>query len=95
MALQGEVCAERASAVVSAVGAAGVALAGAVAVGAPPLSLSAQLAASLHYLRGASIGYLPSEQIHQDFIGKVTDGAGVTPADSPYQKLDYDGGFWR
>ncbi len=82
-------------AAVSAVGTAGVALAGAAAIGvAPAVSVAPALTASLHYLRGTSIGYLPSEQMYQDFIGRVIDGAGVTPPDSPYQKVDYNGGFW-
>jgi hypothetical protein len=51
------------TATISAVGAAGVAVAGAAVIGtAPTLSASPQLMAALHYLRGTNIGGEPTEQ---------------------------------
>lgn len=81
-------------AMMSAVGVAGAALAGAALIGvAPSLSVSPQLAASLHYLRGTNIGGVPSEQEFQDFIRVVIDGSGTTPPDEPYEKVPYNAGF--
>ena len=82
-------------AAVTAAATAGVALAGAAAIGvAPTLSVSPQLTASLHYVRGTNIGYLPSKQEFEHFIGVVIDGAEVTPPGSPYEQTLYNAGFW-
>jgi len=81
-------------ATVSAVGAAGVAVAGAAVIGvAPTLSVSPQLMASLHYLRGTNIGNEPTEQQYRDFIGVVLDGTHTPPPDAPYEKVPYNAGF--
>lgn len=86
--------ASRVKAMVSAVGVAGVALAGAAAVGvAPTLSVSPQLLASLHYLRGTNIGGVPTEQQYLDFIDEVIDGSGVPSPEEPYVKVPYNAGF--
>ncbi|WP_275571969.1 PE-PPE domain-containing protein [Mycolicibacterium vanbaalenii] len=82
-------------AAVTAAATAGVALAGAAAIGvAPTLSVSPQLTASLHYVRGTNIGYLPTEQEFEHFIDVVIDGTEVTPPDSPYEQILYNAGFW-
>lgn len=77
----------------AAAGVAGVALTGALALGgAPTLTSSPQLLAALHYLRGTNIGFIPSEQQYEDFIGTVIDGSGVTPPTS-YEEVPYNAGF--
>ncbi|MFB1295780.1 PE-PPE domain-containing protein [Mycobacterium sp. pW049] len=84
----------RVRAMVSAASVAGVALAGAAAVGvAPTLSVSPQLLASLHYLRGTNIGGVPTEQQYLDFIDEVIDGSGVPSPEEPYVKVPYNAGF--
>ncbi len=81
-------------ATVSAVGAAGVAVAGAAVIGvAPTLAASPQLMATLHYLRGTNIGNEPTEQQYRDFIGVVLDGTDTPPPDAPYEKVPYNAGF--
>ena len=78
---------------VAGLAAAGVALTGALALGAAPtLTASPQLLAALHYLRGTNIGFVPSQQQYEDFIGTVIDGTGVTPPSS-YEEVPYNGGF--
>lgn len=77
----------------AAAGAAGVALTGALALGAAPtLTSSPQLLAALHYLRGTNIGFIPSKQQYEDFISTVIDGSGLTPPTS-YEEVPYNGGF--
>ena len=77
----------------AAAGAAGVALTGALALGAAPtLTSSPQLLAALHYLRGTNIGFIPSEQQYEDFISTVIDGSGLTPPTS-YEEVAYNAGF--
>lgn len=77
----------------AAAGAAGVALTGALALGAAPtLTSSPQLLAALHYLRGTNIGFIPSEEQYEDFIKTVIDGSGLTPPTS-YEEVAYNGGF--
>lgn len=79
---------------VSAVGVAGVAVAGAAVIGvAPTLSVSPQLMATLHYLRGTNIGNEPTDQQYEDFIGVVLDGTNMAPPDAPYEKVPYNAGF--
>lgn len=81
-------------AMASAVGAAGVALAGVVVIGtAPTLSVSPELVAALHYLRGTNIGNEPTDQQFRDFVGVVIDGTGVPAPDEPYQQVPYNAGF--
>lgn len=81
-------------AAVSAATIAAAAVGGAVVLGAAPtLSVSPQLAASLHYLRGTNIGGIPTDQQYEDFITTVIDGSGVTEPDGPYQKVPYNAGF--
>lgn len=85
----------RAKAAVTAVGMAGVAVAGAAMLGtAPTMSVSPQLLASLHYLRGTTNGHQATQQEFEDFIGVVVDGTGAPEADDPYKKVDYNAGFW-
>ena len=80
---------------ISAVGVAGVATAGAAVIGiAPTLSMSPQLIASLHYLRGTNIGGVPTEQEYQEFIKVVIDGSDTVTPDEPYEKVPYNAGFW-
>lgn len=81
-------------AAMSALGTAGVALTAALLGVTPTLSAAPQLAASLHYLPGTRIGYLPPDAMFGDFIGRVVDGVDVTPPDLPYEKVDYNAGFW-
>lgn len=82
-------------ATVGAVGAAGVALAGAAVIGvAPTMSTSPQLLAALHYLRGTNIGNEPTDQQYEDFIGVVLDGTDTAEPDEPYEKVPYNAGFW-
>ena len=60
----------------AAAGAAGVALTGALALGAAPtLTSSPQLLAALHYLRGTNIGFIPSEQQYEDFSAQSSTAA--------------------
>src|SRR6478672_1118195 len=81
-------------ATISAVGAAGVAVAGAAVIGtAPTLSASPQLMAALHYLRGTNIGGEPTEQQYLDFIDRVLDGTDTTAPEQPHQKVPYNAGF--
>lgn len=81
-------------AAVSAVGMAGVAVAGSALIGtAPTLSVSPQLLATLHYLRGTNIGYQPTQQEYEDFIGVVVNGTAAPAPDGPYEKVDYNAGF--
>ncbi|KGI66799.1 hypothetical protein EU78_04210 [Mycolicibacterium rufum] len=83
-----------AAAAVSAVGMAGVAVAGAALLGtAPTMSVSPQLLATLHYLRGTNIGYQPTQQEYEDFIGVVVNGTAAPTPDGPYEKVDYNAGF--
>lgn len=80
---------------VSAVGAAGLAMASAAVIGvAPTLTVSPQLMATLHYLRGTNIGAEPTEQQFEGFIGAVLNGTATTPPDAPYEKVPYNAGFW-
>ncbi|KMO76969.1 putative PPE family protein PPE42 [Mycolicibacterium chlorophenolicum] len=84
----------RAKAAVSAIGMAGVAVAGAALLGtAPTMSVSPQLLATLHYLRGTNIGYQPTQQEYEDFIGVVVNGTAAPKPDAPYEKVDYNAGF--
>ena len=79
---------------VSAVGMAGVAVIGAALLGtAPTMSVSPQLLATLHYLRGTNIGYQPTQQEYEDFIGVVVNGTAAPEPDLPYEKVDYNAGF--
>ncbi|WNG88452.1 PE-PPE domain-containing protein [Mycobacterium sp. ITM-2016-00317] len=78
----------------SALGTAGVALAAALLGSAPSVSVAPQLAASLHYLPGTRIGYLPGDAMFGDFIGRVVDGVEMTPPDLPYEKVGYSADFW-
>ena len=81
-------------AAVSAVGVAGVAVAGAAVIGvAPTLSVSPQLMATLHYLRGTNIGNEPTDGQYEDFIGRVLAGSGTAEPDAPYEKVPYNAGF--
>ncbi len=83
-----------AKAAVGAVGVAGVAVAGAALIGtAPALSTSPALLATLHYLQGTNIGYVPTQQEYEDFIGVVLDGTGTAAPDEPYQQVPYNAGF--
>ncbi|MBX7452270.1 PE-PPE domain-containing protein [Mycolicibacterium sp. 3033] len=84
----------RAKAAVTAVGMAGVAVAGAAVLGtAPTLSVSPQLLATLHYLRGTTNGHQATQQEFEDFIGVVVDGTAAPTPDGPYEKVDYNAGF--
>ena len=81
-------------AAVSAVGVAGVAVAGAAVIGvAPTLSVSPQLMATLHYLRGTNIGNEPTDGQYEDFIGRVLAGSDTAEPDAPYEKVPYNAGF--
>ncbi len=81
-------------AAVSAVGMAGVAVAGAAVLGtAPTMSASPQLLATLHYLRGTNIGYQPTQQEYEDFIGVVVNGTAAPQPEGAYEKVDYNAGF--
>lgn len=81
-------------AAVSAAAVAAAAVGGAVVLGAAPtLSISPQLAASLHYLRGTNIGGIPTDQQYEDFITTVIDGSGVAATEGAYQKVPYNAGF--
>lgn len=72
----------------------GVAVVGAALLGtAPTMSVSPQLLATLHYLRGTNIGYQPTQQEYEDFIGVVVNGTAAPEPDLPYQKVDYNAGF--
>lgn len=83
-----------AKAAVSAIGMAGVAVVGAALLGtAPTMSVSPQLLATLHYLRGTNIGYQPTQQEYEDFIGVVVNGTAAPEPDLPYEKVDYNAGF--
>ncbi|MGE2733875.1 PE-PPE domain-containing protein [Mycolicibacterium vaccae] len=77
-----------------ALGVAAIAVAGAAALGvAPTLSVSPDLMASLHYLRGTNIGAVPTNAEFVDFIDEVLEGAGVDRPEGPYQKVPYNAGF--
>lgn len=81
-------------AAISAVGMAGVAVAGAAAIGtAPTMSVSPQLLATLHYLRGTNIGYQPTREEYENFIGVVVNGTDAPETVEPYSKVDYNAGF--
>jgi len=81
-----------ARAAASAVGMAGVAVAAVAAVGtAPSMSVSPQLLATVHYLRGTNIGYSPTQQEYEHFIDEVLAGAGT--ATGPYEQVSYNAGF--
>ncbi|MEH3143635.1 MAG: PE-PPE domain-containing protein [Mycobacterium kyogaense] len=79
----------------TAVGMAGVAVAGAAVLGtAPTMSVSPQLLATLHYLRGTTNGHQATQQEYEDFIGAVVNGTGAPQTDGSYEKVDYNAGFW-
>src|SRR5881409_2253170 len=83
-----------AKAAVFAVGMAGVAVAGAAVLGtAPTMSVSPQLLATLHYLNGTNIGYVPTQQQYEDFIGVVVNGTAAPTPDGPYENVPYNAGF--
>lgn len=84
----------RAKAAVTAVGMAGVAVAGAAVLGtAPTMSVSPQLLATLHYLRGTTNGHQATQQEFEDFIGVVVNGTAAPTPDGPYEKVDYNAGL--
>lgn len=84
-----------AAAAAAAIGVAGVAVAGAAVLGAAPtLSVSPQLLSTLHYLRGTTNGHQATQQEYEDFIGVVVNGTGAPETDGPYEKVDYNAGFW-
>ena len=85
----------RAKAAATAVGMAGVAVAGAAVLGtAPTMSASPQLLATLHYLRGTTNGHQATQQEYEDFITAVVNGTDAPETDGPYEKVDYNAGFW-
>ena len=85
----------RAKAAATAVGMAGVAVAGAAVLGtAPTMSVSPHLLASMHYLRGTTNGHQATQQEYEDFISAVVDGTNAPKTDGAYQKVDYNAGFW-
>ncbi|AFM15560.1 PE-PPE domain-containing protein [Mycolicibacterium chubuense NBB4] len=75
-------------------GVASMAVAGAALIGAAPtLTASPQLLATLHYLRGTNIGWIPTQQQYEDFIGVALDGTGTPAPDAPYEEVPYNAGF--
>ncbi|WP_255506469.1 PE-PPE domain-containing protein [Mycolicibacterium sp. 018/SC-01/001] len=79
----------------TAVGMAGVAVAGAAMLGTvPTMSVSPQLMSTLHYLRGTTNGHQATQQEFEDFITAVVDGAQAPATDGAYKKVDYNAGFW-